>query len=221
VEVIVVDDHSNDRTPYLIRKYVKSHSHFRLIQTGRSLGTCCSRNLGVKETEGNLLFFCDGDDRYLKEHIYVCYEAKQAHPNVGFVKTRVLIEEEIHPRWEERIDNSMVLNLAVGRKCHEFIEGFDETLGHSQGEDCLYNVCLGLCFEKTKIPVKTVQYMQRPGNALERLLKTFQRDPELAQETLSPADNKSDQAFWGTLEKHKKRLLQKMQQHFSESGKAF
>ncbi|OUZ07287.1 hypothetical protein BHE97_17455 [Aeromicrobium sp. PE09-221] len=61
MEVIVVDDHSTDRTRQIVSDYSARDARLTLLQTdGRGGGT--ARNLGVENARGKYLIFCDGDD---------------------------------------------------------------------------------------------------------------------------------------------------------------
>ncbi len=154
-EVIVVNDASTDNTLDVISKYAKDKKHYKILNQVKKLGIGSGRNTGVKASIGNFLFLCDGDDFYLKEHIYLCLWVFNYSKNrdkvldnladlpqaladklrsvrlpvqpVDVVKTKVKIKEKLHPYWQDAIENTIALNACVTRKCHEFVGGFPES----------------------------------------------------------------------------------------------
>ena len=61
MEVIVVDDHSTDRTVAVVEEFVTRDPRVRLIEAiSRGGGT--ARNIGADQARGKYLVFCDGDD---------------------------------------------------------------------------------------------------------------------------------------------------------------
>ncbi len=54
-EVVVVDDNSSDRSAEISKKYA------RVISNKKSMGPATARNIGIKETKGEILAFTDSD----------------------------------------------------------------------------------------------------------------------------------------------------------------
>lgn len=69
IEVIVVDDASDDKSCDLIRELVKEDSRVKLICNNRQRGTGYSRNLGLVAARGDYVTFQDGDDVSLPTRI--------------------------------------------------------------------------------------------------------------------------------------------------------
>lgn len=61
MEVLVVDDHSTDKTMDLLQDYASNDSRIRVIPA-EARGGGSARNLGVKHARGKYLIFADGDD---------------------------------------------------------------------------------------------------------------------------------------------------------------
>lgn len=72
IEVVIVDDGSNDETPNIIRKYIKNHTNVRYIFV-EHCGLSNIRNILIKESSGEYIFFLDADDFLAKEAIYTMY----------------------------------------------------------------------------------------------------------------------------------------------------
>lgn len=61
MELIVVDDHSDDRTREIVTSYAERDHRVALVEAaGRGGGS--ARNQGVEHARGKYLIFCDGDD---------------------------------------------------------------------------------------------------------------------------------------------------------------
>ena len=188
VEVIVVDDASEDGTRPILEEYARGRPSYHLLLRGRPANPACLCNLGVAIAAGDLLFFLDGDDLFLENHLHECVKVLRAHDNVDFVKTQVALSDPVHPDWLGRITNSLVINLCVRRSCHERVGGFpDAHLFRRVGErleyaldvfrmieDVFYNkklgsLCRGLC-----LALPTVKYVRHPGNPFDRQYERFQ-----------------------------------------------
>jgi len=117
---------------------------------------------------------------------------------VEWVKTGVAVSDPVHPDWQWRIGNSLVINLAVRRRCHEFIGGFpDVHLFRRSGdafepwldlfrliEDVHYNKLLGCFFRKAEIARQTVRYIRRPENSFDCQYEKFQLPAGAFHETV-------------------------------------
>jgi hypothetical protein len=108
---------------------------------------------------------------------------------VDFIKTGVRLADPVHPDWQERIANSLVLNLTVRRTLHEAVGGFpDYHLFRRDGEemrhdldiffkieDMFYNRLLGRAGRGVVLNAETVEYCRHPGNSYDRQLDKFRR----------------------------------------------
>ncbi|MGL5509683.1 MAG: glycosyltransferase, partial [Microcoleaceae cyanobacterium] len=117
-EIIVVNDCSTDNTTFFVSQFIGKKYTVKLVNHSINQGAGPARNTGFKNSQGEILFFCDGDDLFLPAHIYVCfmllqgqYDEKTTFPlvqnnyqaQVNFleqpvdaIKTKVKIEENIH-----------------------------------------------------------------------------------------------------------------------------
>jgi glycosyltransferase involved in cell wall biosynthesis len=125
VEVIVVDDGSRDDTPAVAERFIGGKPEWKLIRRERATSPSAARNAGVAQSQGDWLFFLDGDDLYLPMHLAACVKAV-AGGGCDFVKTGVRLADPVHPDWKPRMAFSIVINLCLRRRCHEFIGGFPD-----------------------------------------------------------------------------------------------
>lgn len=64
-ELILVDDHSTDNSPLIIKKYLKQDSRIKAVTNKNSHGAGGARNTGIELSSGKYLAFLDSDDYYL------------------------------------------------------------------------------------------------------------------------------------------------------------
>ena len=96
-EIIVVDDGSTDDS----RNVVKSYGPSVKLLTQNHLGASAARNLGVKESRGNILAFLDADDLWTKTKLSLQMDAFMNEPALdlcfGYYETFVSPElDEVH-----------------------------------------------------------------------------------------------------------------------------
>ena len=62
IEVICVDDGSDDQTVFIIKKYMRLNKRIRLYELPHCGKAGIMRNLGIEKAEGEYCLFLDGDD---------------------------------------------------------------------------------------------------------------------------------------------------------------
>lgn len=67
LEIIVVDDGSEDNTPQVMSKY--KHKCLKYIRLAENRGANAARNMGIKNSTGKYISFLDSDDQYAKNNI--------------------------------------------------------------------------------------------------------------------------------------------------------
>jgi glycosyltransferase involved in cell wall biosynthesis len=187
-EVVVVDDGSRDDTLRVVRDIAAGKDHYRIVGRDTPSSPAHARNVGVAHSSGSLLFFLDGDDLFVPEHVYECYRNLEG-PDFAFAKGRVALDDPVHPDWRQRIDHSVVINLCVRRWCHDFVGGFpDYHLAARAGgvpgpavdvfykiEDMYYNELITRLFPGVQIQRETVRHLRYPGNTFDRQYEKFRR----------------------------------------------
>ena len=66
-ELIVVDDGSSDNTEEIVKNY--SDSRLKYIKTDNWGGPARPRNIGIRESKGEYIAFCDNDDLWEKNKL--------------------------------------------------------------------------------------------------------------------------------------------------------
>jgi len=64
-EIIVIDNHSTDRTPEVAKEFIRRHKAVRLVRNPRNLGYSGSCRVAAKAARGRLVLFTDGDGQYV------------------------------------------------------------------------------------------------------------------------------------------------------------
>jgi glycosyltransferase involved in cell wall biosynthesis len=184
---VIVVDSASDATYDVTRRYIGQRDGFQIIQNQQNYGAGPSRNIGVRHSQGDLIFFLDGDDIYFEEHIYLCVNQMMKHPQIHFAHTLIRIDEDIHPQWQQSIEDSVPINLCVRRWCHDLVGGYfeDDAFKVCRCEDALYRDLLGKFFSGLTIKKETVQHFRYPGNALDRQMPKFCLPPEAGVDSLT------------------------------------
>lgn len=82
LEVIIVDDASNDATSDVANKYANRFRIFKYIQNIKPYGGAQSRNIGIQEASGKYIAFLDDDDEWLPDKLLK--QIKALEDNRGF-----------------------------------------------------------------------------------------------------------------------------------------
>ena len=98
-EVIVIDDGSTDGTRALLEELTRGNPSYQLILRDQPSSPSTVRNLGASISSGDPIFFLDGDDLFLENHLHECLRVFRAHPDTGFVKSHVSLSDPVHPEW--------------------------------------------------------------------------------------------------------------------------
>ena len=77
--ITLIDDHSNDNT----YKLVKNYSNINYIRNEKNLGPGASRNIGINNTDGDIISFIDADDIMCKEKLTLSVDRFKGNKNIG------------------------------------------------------------------------------------------------------------------------------------------
>ena len=73
VEIILIDDCSEDNSLELMKKYQKEDIRIKLIKNKKNMGTFYSRNVGILKSIGNFIMIPDPDDILLENSLKYFY----------------------------------------------------------------------------------------------------------------------------------------------------
>ena len=74
IEIICVDDHSDDETARALDKESRRDKRIRIIRLDENLGAGEARNTGMRRANGDYLMFLDSDDLYEPEMIEILHD---------------------------------------------------------------------------------------------------------------------------------------------------
>jgi len=79
IEVIVIDDGSDDDTAEILRDY---EDRFRIIYGMENKGVAYARNIGMRKAKGEYITFLDSDDELLPDGLKTMLEATKLNENI-------------------------------------------------------------------------------------------------------------------------------------------
>jgi glycosyltransferase involved in cell wall biosynthesis len=86
IEVIVVDDGSTDDTARILDERFGGHGTVKVLHQ-RNGGQMSAMVLGMEHSDGDVICFLDGDDKYERNHLENVTKALAEHTDVDFVFT--------------------------------------------------------------------------------------------------------------------------------------
>ena len=93
IQVVVVDDASEDNTPEIVQRF--KDSRIKYIRLPKNSGRpAVPRNIGILNSDGEVIAFLDSDDYFLPEKIEKQVRALTNSEEIGLVYCDALIETE-------------------------------------------------------------------------------------------------------------------------------
>lgn len=119
IEIIVIDDNADNLDERIkTRNIVKKYKNIILIENEKNLGGAISRNVGIKNSTGELLSFLDDDDIYMPNRIEKLNDIYEFHKNdnpgliycccATYDKTGTIIGEWVHELEGKPFYNHMI-----------------------------------------------------------------------------------------------------------------
>ncbi|MGL5982040.1 MAG: glycosyltransferase family 2 protein [Cetobacterium sp.] len=137
VEVVLIDDGSNDEfTRKYLDKLLDSSKEIKIIRT-KNNGVCIARNIGVKNSSGKYIIMLDADDYLCNEYIKSAKEILDENLTVGIVKGNVItLENGVRKKskYEEfelnkfLIGNTLPISCMFRREDYLKVGGYDESM---------------------------------------------------------------------------------------------
>ena len=88
IELILVDDNSNDATPNIIKNLSEKYTNIISVLSKKNTGTASEpRNIGIQNASADYIMFLDNDDEYYEDTCEVLYNAI-TNNNVDIVTCR-------------------------------------------------------------------------------------------------------------------------------------
>jgi glycosyltransferase involved in cell wall biosynthesis len=175
-EVIVADNGSHDDSRRVAADFLIRMPHLRIVDAGARRGGAFARNEGARHARGTALAFVDADDVVAPGWVAAIGQALDRHP---FVASRFDIERLNQHSWLSRtrrnpqadglqcvsyppyLPHAGGSGLAIERKLHEQVGGFDETLPRLMDTDYCFRVQLQCQVPLTFVPEALVYVRYR------------------------------------------------------------
>jgi glycosyltransferase involved in cell wall biosynthesis len=195
LDVIIVDDGSQDATVEIAQQFATQDPRFRVIRQANA-GVAAARNHGAAEATSDLLAFVDADDLWTTDKIERQLAALDAAgPETGLCYTwyamidgasKIIYRENVRPISGRVLDTLFVNNFVgngssalVTRQAFNAAGGFEPALRNAgaQGcEDILFYCRVAEHYAFAVVPDYLVGYRQLPDNMssnLARMLKSW------------------------------------------------
>ncbi|WP_373533916.1 glycosyltransferase family 2 protein [Microcoleus sp.] len=161
IEVLVVDDGSQDRTPEIVEKISKKDSRVQLLKQ-ENAGVAAARNLGIQKSRGEYIAPIDADDIWYPENIEKQVECMlEGGEQVGVVYSWTVDLDEKGLltggfrsfRIEGDVYATLICHNFIGnasaslirRSCLEKVGVYDKTLKERNAQGCEdWDLCLRL-----------------------------------------------------------------------------
>lgn len=111
IEILVVDDGSEDGTKEYMESNNFSNIKYLYIQKEKSRGGNYARNLGIKESKGDYIAFLDDDDEWNKEKIEKQVRYLEENPETGMVACAREYEYNFKKRKKQKTKDIVEGNL--------------------------------------------------------------------------------------------------------------
>jgi glycosyltransferase involved in cell wall biosynthesis len=131
LEIIVIDDGSQDRTSHIAKRY---GSKIRYIDQ-ENRGQPAAQNRGIQMAKGSSIAFLDADDFFTSEKIAIQVEFLEANPQIDYVFGYVEqffspeLESELRKKWKcpsETTPGHLAQATLFRKECFERVGLFNE-----------------------------------------------------------------------------------------------
>ena len=110
LEIIVVDDGSQDQSVAIIKNYCRQYPNIHLYQHqgGVNRGLPSSTKLGIQKASGQYIAFCESDDYWDKHHAASLLEYLKQHPDANILTNAIIvINTSSNPTYDAYVDRSL------------------------------------------------------------------------------------------------------------------
>ena len=177
IELIIVDDASNDDTANYLIELANQHENIRFFTQTSAKGACAARNIAINDANGELITGLDDDDEFLPDriaHLVAGYDEKYAFTCTGFLwhygkKSRSVDHTDKVITLEEQLNYNYATNqVLVATERLRGVEGFDENFVACQDYDTWTRLIKQYGNAKR---IAGASYIIHRGDDIERLTK--------------------------------------------------
>lgn len=122
IEIIVIDDNSNDNTEEVVREYIKRYNFIKYIKHNINKGGSSARNTGIKAAKGDFIAFLDSDDEWDLNKLEKVHDIFSKDKSIKLVYSDIyLIDEksrkrvvDIKEKWDDPYLGLLQRNIIGG-----------------------------------------------------------------------------------------------------------
>lgn len=173
IEIIVVNDHSNDQTSEIVKKIIKQDKRVKIIDLTNKTGIGAGRNLGTKNAVGEIILPVDADDpNYPNRAEISIAELNKNHAQIfyGNLMRRYVETGKEELRQFQLFDEKMLRTIniiphgasAFKKEVFEKIGPYDESIKIGEDYDFFLSA-LGARFKFCSKNVPLAIYTMHPG----------------------------------------------------------
>ncbi len=195
MEIIVVDDASDDDTPKVLQSLSEQHKNLKVIQNKESKGAAASRNIAIEHAKGEYIAGLDDDDLWrpkrveqLMEEFQEGYSAVTSNDRMDFGEKEIVWKKKPVITLHDLLFYNQVGNQVLTKKEYlQQIGGYDETLQSAQD----YDLWIRLAHDFG--PIKTAPHTLQVVNMSED------------RESITTSDNQVD-GYIACFQKHRDKM---------------
>ena len=160
-EVIVVDDCSTDSSLQVLEKISKKDSHLRFFGNKKRMSAAFSRNLGIRNAQGDAIIFVDNDVRLKADSAALLVKSAILNSGIAFPK---IVFENKRIMWPASGQEESFLEVsacfAISRKAFKKVGIFDENYGTYMEDSDFFLRCrragIKFCYEKKALALHAI-----------------------------------------------------------------
>ena len=133
IEIIIIDDCSNDNSIDIINKYAKKNKSLKLIELNKNLVVSNARNIGIKMSKGKYLFFLDSDDLLKKDSLKLLLEYSKKNYDIVYFDYNIITNSNARKSDLVMDDKEFIINDNFNKDIFELFL-YSYKLNHVWGE---------------------------------------------------------------------------------------
>lgn len=115
IEIICIDDASEDSSPDILQEYASKDSRIHLLKNEKNIGQAKSRNRGIDIATGEYICYLDGDDWFNLDSLQIILSTFAIHPEADCVLFNLVKKTTQEPTQNlEDTSNSLPLKEEFG-----------------------------------------------------------------------------------------------------------
>jgi len=154
-EFIIVDDGSTDRTPEILKEYVRKDERIKIITNPQNIGLTKSLNRAIKLAKGEYIARMDADDIAAPKRLEKQIEFMKRNPEFGLVGTAYyemnskgnIVGEKYFPASDEEIRKNLIKynpffhsSVVIRKKVFDKVGLYNENIPKAQDYDLWFRI---------------------------------------------------------------------------------